>query len=88
MLASAVDSRVNLLLSKRLLDEVHCPGSHRTLSRRDIAISGDDDNWQRCALSSEPFLYLEIEPGNCPELVGQTNEMLRTLALIETLAPR
>jgi len=34
------------------------------------------------------FLYLEIEPGNCPELVGQTNEMLRTLALIETLAPR
>jgi hypothetical protein len=34
------------------------------------------------------FLYLEIELGNCLELVGQTNEMLRTLALIETLAPR
>ena len=34
--------------------------------------------------SSEPFLYLEIELGNCLELVGQTNEMLRTLALIET----
>jgi hypothetical protein len=56
MLASAVDSRGNFLFGKRLLDEVHCPGSHRTLSRRDIAISGDDDNWQRCALSSEPFL--------------------------------
>ena len=88
MLASAVDSRESFLLGKPLLDEVHCPGSHRTLSQRDIVISGDDDNWQRCALSSEPFLYLEIELGNCLELVGQTNEMLCTLALIETLAPR
>jgi hypothetical protein len=84
MLASAIDSRENFLLGKRLLDEVHCPGPRRTLSQRDIAISGDDDNWQRCALSSEPFLYLKDRPRQLPELVGQTNEMLRTLALIET----
>jgi hypothetical protein len=40
----AVDSREKFLLGKRLLDEVHCPGPHRTHSQRDIAISGNDDN--------------------------------------------
>jgi hypothetical protein len=50
-----------ILLAKRLLDEVECPGLHCVDSHGHVAMTGDEDDRNRCAL---PVQLLPATPGH------------------------